>query len=296
MPEKGMLVRHVSMLVLRVSCKRIEKKKKVEIPYRHISHTHDAFRTPIRVNSLCLCFFFFFRAHVCTNSILYTTYCTTTNTHLTHVVTHLGYQLGLIHSIFFRAHVYANSIQVYYVLYSFLPHFFFEWVFFFFLYFFFLGECQQLVNFWHKSSPFSSQPFSWREMKTAGAAGTLKRVRTRCGCCLCHRCGLFCCVCLSVCYCLYWLYSTFCFIALLCFSFCSEISRYFLAGNIINHNNHSFFKNFSSAFFCFSCSFSFCAVSSCSPFCVRAILVLDLVTGTCQLLLCTLCVCVSWTK
>jgi hypothetical protein len=57
MPEKGMLVRHVSMLVLRVSCKRIEKKKKVEIPYRHISHTHDAFRTPIRIDSLCLCFF-----------------------------------------------------------------------------------------------------------------------------------------------------------------------------------------------------------------------------------------------
>ena len=79
------------------------------------------------------------------------------------------------------------------------------------------------------------------------------------------------------------------------FSFCTEIiSRYFLAGKHFR-NSHSFFKkhNFSSPFYCFSCSFSFCALSSCSPFCVRAILVLDLVTGTCQLLLCTLCVCVS---
>ena len=159
------------MLVLRVSCKRIEKKKKVEIPYRHISHTHDAFRTPIRVDSLCLCFFFF-RAHVCTNSILYTTYCTTTNTHLTHVVTHLGYQLGLIHSIFLE-HMFMLIPSRYTTYYTvFYRTSFSSGVFF---YFFLIVYFQVSVNNWSifdiNRLLFPSQPFSWREMKAAGAAG-----------------------------------------------------------------------------------------------------------------------------
>ena len=83
------------------------------------------------------------------------------------------------------------------------------------------------------------------------------------------------------------------------FSFCyrNNFKIFSCWANIFAIATHFLKKhNFSSPFYCFSCSFSFCALSSCSPFCVRAILVLDLVTGTCQLLLCTLCVCVSWTK
>lgn len=143
---------------------------------------------------------------------------------------------------------------------------------------------------------FPSQPFSWREMKAAGAAGYSQESSYALRLLPVPQMWTFL-LCVPICLLqpllalLYFL--LYCFIVL--FHFVTEIiSRYFLAGKHFR-NSHSFFKkhNFSSPFYCFSCSFSFCALSSCSPFCVRAILVLDLVTGTCQLSLCTLCVCVS---
>ena len=90
-------------------------------------------------------------------------------------MTHLGYQLGLIHSIFLE-HMFMlipSRYTTYYTVFyrtSFSSGFFF--IFFNCL---FLGECQQLVNFWHKSSPFSFPAIFMEGNEDCRCCGVLSR-------------------------------------------------------------------------------------------------------------------------